>query len=124
MLKLGIVAAEFHGRTVLETEAEAVLPDRLHRRDLPVGEPGGGIVACEAHLVATAKLQALAPIDLDTALCRRDTGGFPVNDVAEIVFQMDGWFSESTRATSRRSPLSTPRVVLYRRLKITVSPAS
>ena len=90
MTKLGIALPEFHRRTVLETEAEAVIPDRFHRRDLSVGEPGGGIVAREAHLIATAKLQALAPKELDTALGRRDTAGFPFDHVAHLVLQMDG----------------------------------
>ena len=81
MTNLGIAFPEFHRRTVLETEAEAVLPDRFHCRDLPVGEPGGGIVAREAHLVPTSKLQALAPKELDTAPGRRDTAGFPFEDI-------------------------------------------
>ena len=83
---MGISFAEFYRRTILETEVEAVLPDLFHRHDLPVGQPECGLVAREAHLVSTVKLQALVPKQLDLTLCRRDSGRFPFDDV----FQMDG----------------------------------
>ena len=40
--------------------------------------------------IAAAKLRGLAPVDLQPALGRRDADGFPVDDVAPIVPEMDG----------------------------------
>ena len=87
MPELRVVLPERGQRTVLQTEANAVPADGFDRRGLAVGEPGGRIVAREAHPVAPAKLHRLASVDLDSALRGGDALRPPRRQVALGVLQ-------------------------------------
>ena len=79
--QLGILAAEFRLRSVLQTEADAVLVQGFHLGNLSVGEIGGWIVAREPNTVAAPKLHRFASEHLDPALGGCDPDGIPLDQV-------------------------------------------
>ena len=112
LLELRVVLPERGQRTVLQTEANPVPAHGIDRRGLAVGEPGGGIVAREAHPVAPAKLHRLAPVDLDPALGGGDARRPPRRPVAlHVLKAQHAPAPVDAGDPARSSPLSTPSVL-------------